>query len=232
MLQRNSKRPLIGGHGWKDYAQNGLHLEYMLHRAPGDHNLGVVTGTPSKLVIVDVEPNERTPDWVVPTFTVATARGGLHLYYEKPEGIKIGRYIKPGDQGFDLLGDGGYCVGAGSVIGPHGYTVIDKRDAVRLPEDAIRVTLLQRSSSKSIVRRSFKGGKLDIDNVPWLSAGERNDWFTRAAGKNLRAGKPIEEALAECFEVERTKTDRSGTWGGQTEVRRVVEGVYQRYARP
>ncbi|WP_182876119.1 bifunctional DNA primase/polymerase [Microbispora sp. H10670] len=127
-------------------------------------NIGIACG-PSNLVVVDLDtpkPGQTPPPaWAMPgvndgadvlatlceqtgqvlpfdTFTVATRRGGLHLYFTAPPGDPpLGN--TSGDQGnglgwlIDTRAAGGYVVGPGSVVDlPDGSGVYEvvRRDAV------------------------------------------------------------------------------------------------------
>lgn len=47
------------------------------------------------------------------TFVVNTASGGKHIYFKKPENVKVRRRL-PGYEAFGLKSNGGYVIGAGS----------------------------------------------------------------------------------------------------------------------
>jgi hypothetical protein len=86
------------------------------------YNVGIITGKLSNLFVVDIDTeegfkniNEYIPDSIV-TPTVATPRGGQHLFFKYPVGndITIGAGAIVGT---DFRGEGGYVVGAPSVNG-------------------------------------------------------------------------------------------------------------------
>ncbi|KAB1977878.1 bifunctional DNA primase/polymerase [Streptomyces triticiradicis] len=116
------------------------------------YNVGIATG-PSGLLVIDLDtlkPQDLkgTPDGVtsfqalceragqdVPaTYRVRTARGGQHLYFTQPPGIRLhstaGRLAKK----IDTRGWGGYVVAPGSIT-PHGaYAVLHDREPAPLPD--------------------------------------------------------------------------------------------------
>jgi hypothetical protein len=81
------------------------------------------------LAIIDFDPgSERSADYPE-TYTVATPRGGFHLYYVgclPPTTSKLGPHI-------DTRGVGSYALLAPSVVDGQEYKVIDDRPAVALP---------------------------------------------------------------------------------------------------
>ncbi|MBK3626988.1 bifunctional DNA primase/polymerase [Streptomyces sp. MBT49] len=116
------------------------------------YNVGIATG-PSGLLVVDLDtlkPTDPkgTPDGATAfaalceragqaapdTYRVRTARGGEHLYFTQPPGIRLhstaGRLAKK----IDTRGWGGYVVAPGSTTPDGTYTVLDDREPVPLPE--------------------------------------------------------------------------------------------------
>ncbi|MBK3628862.1 bifunctional DNA primase/polymerase [Streptomyces sp. MBT49] len=120
--------------------------------AQAPYNVGVATG-PSGLLVIDLDTlkpadPKGTPDGATSfaalceragqtppdTCRVRTARGGEHLYFTQPPGIRLhstaGRLAKK----IDTRGWGGYVVAAGSTTPDGTYTVLDDREPVPLPE--------------------------------------------------------------------------------------------------
>lgn len=88
----------------------------MLDAIPGGL-LAVRTGTPSGLVVVDIDPRHGghvDPALMPPTRAAATGGGGWHLYYRHP-GIRVASRALPGRSGVDIKADGGYVVLAPSI---------------------------------------------------------------------------------------------------------------------
>jgi hypothetical protein len=112
-----------------------------LYWGPGgnvDYGIAIVTGKPSGIVVVDVDPRNggdiAAVCKAVPTNLVAaTGGGGLHLICKYPsEGeVRCGKTSMPG---VDRKGDGGYIVAAPSIH-PSGeaYSWIDYGEAGELP---------------------------------------------------------------------------------------------------
>lgn len=75
----------------------------------------------ASILVVDIDPRnggresfEKLKKFLPRTLTVVTGSGGWHLYYKKPEGIKIRKNLKE-YKGIDFISSGGYVVGASSI---------------------------------------------------------------------------------------------------------------------
>jgi hypothetical protein len=154
-LRPGTKRPRSEFAGWEARATvDPERITRWWSRHPAD-NVAVATG-PAGLVVVDIDtaaPDEpRSPDWPnarsgldvyralaernghVPTWTVATAGGGWHLYYRAPaEGGpwrntagRIGWHI-------DTRAAGGYVVSLGSIFDGRPYVLADCHKVAELP---------------------------------------------------------------------------------------------------
>ena len=131
------------------------------------YNIGIATG-PSDLVVIDLDtpkPGEAAPpQWALPgitdgadvlaalcerhgqdfpweTFMVRTRRGGLHLYFTAPPGIRLGNTSGRSERGLGWLIDtrahGGYVVAPGSFVdlpdGTGRYELVYDRPPAPLP---------------------------------------------------------------------------------------------------
>lgn len=152
-----------GGHaGWEQRATSDPDRITTCWRDPR-YNIGLATG-PSGLVVVDLDtpkPGHDTPPepWrqagicdghdvfaalceqagqplalALDTYTVATASGGTHLYYQHPQGGPRLRNTA-GALGWliDTRAHGGYVVAAGSVVAGRAYRVVHDVDPAPLP---------------------------------------------------------------------------------------------------
>ncbi|MFI5703650.1 bifunctional DNA primase/polymerase [Streptomyces xanthochromogenes] len=126
----------------------------------GRYNVGIATG-PSGLVVVDLDVpkhDEDVPPDGVPssvksgadvlallakqhgeafptdTYTVRTASGGLHLYFEAPAGMRLRNTAGSLGWKVDTRAHGGYVVGAGSVVDRRAYTVVRDMAPAPLPK--------------------------------------------------------------------------------------------------
>lgn len=131
------------------------------------YNIGIACG-PSGLLVIDLDmpkPGECPPPrWAVPgvnegadvfamvceqagqplpleTFHVRTRRGGSHLYFTAPDGVRLTNTSDDRGNGLgwkvDTRGDGGYVVGPGSFVdlpdGTGAYDPIHTRPRLRCP---------------------------------------------------------------------------------------------------
>ena len=110
--------------------------------------IGIATG-PSGLVVLDLDPaaTDDGPDGaaglatlaaargvaLVPTFTVATPRGGTHLYYRTPPGVRLRNTAGTLTPRVDTRADGGYVVAPGTVLPNGGYELVDDTGPPELP---------------------------------------------------------------------------------------------------
>ncbi|WP_431894645.1 bifunctional DNA primase/polymerase [Nonomuraea sp. bgisy101] len=165
-LTPHGKMPLRGFTDWQTHATDDPdRIAAFWPRAP--YNLGVACG-PSKLVVIDLDmpkPGEMPPAEAAEvgattgeqvfrllcerrgqlypgdTLTVRTRRGGLHLYFAAPEGVRLSNTAGRKGNGLGWLIDtrahGGYVVGPGSYVSlPDGsgpYEVVKDRAPAPLP---------------------------------------------------------------------------------------------------
>jgi hypothetical protein len=102
-------------HGFYAATSSPARLAAMLAKVPGGL-LAIRTGTPSGLLVVDIDPRnggQVDRELMTPTATVATGGGGWHLYYRHP-GTPAAAAL-PGRAGVDIKADGGYVAAPPSV---------------------------------------------------------------------------------------------------------------------
>ncbi|GIH81196.1 bifunctional DNA primase/polymerase [Planobispora longispora] len=165
-LTPHGKKPLRGFTDWETHATDDPErIAAFWPHAP--YNLGVACG-PSHLVVIDLDmpkPGESAPAAAIghgaatgeqvfhllcqrqgrpypgDTFTVRTRRGGTHLYFATPEGVRLrntaGRKGNGLGQLIDTRAAGGYVVGPGSYVAqPDGtgtYTLVHDVPPAPLP---------------------------------------------------------------------------------------------------
>ncbi|MEV5751705.1 bifunctional DNA primase/polymerase [Actinoallomurus sp. NPDC052308] len=126
------------------------------------YNVGLACG-PAGLVVVDLDvpkPGEETPpaEWraegvrtgaevlavlaaragepigpLFDTYSVITGRGGRHLYFTTPEGVRLGNTAGQLGWLIDTRAHGGYVLAAGSVVAGRPYAVECDRPPAPLP---------------------------------------------------------------------------------------------------
>lgn len=109
-------------HGLKDATTDRDQVERWWRRAP-QANIGVATGPPSGLLVVDLDGEEGLGSWarlearhgVTLTLEAATGGGGVHLVYGYPAGVGLGNSAGRLGGGVDTRGRGGYIIAPPSV---------------------------------------------------------------------------------------------------------------------
>ncbi|MFJ8507580.1 bifunctional DNA primase/polymerase [Streptomyces avermitilis] len=204
------------------------------------YNVGIATG-PSGLLVVDLDtlkPEEQkgAPDGatsfaalceragqdIPATYRVRTARGGEHLYFTQPSGVRLhntaGRLAKK----IDTRGWGGYVVAAGSTTPDGAYEVMDDRAPVPLPDwlhDALkpppRPAYTMPHSMKSASGYAAAALRGETANVAGAVDGTRNAVLLRAAralGRLVASGDlergEVEEALSRAALGNATESQR------------------------
>lgn len=126
-----SKVPLPGSRAFHD-ATLDKDLIRRLWEPDETRNIGIATGSISRLLVIDVDRKNEVngfeyldqlfPGRNIPTTrTVITPTGGIHLWFELPEGVHVPSRvgIQPG---IDIRSDGGYIVAPPSKTEQGGYS--------------------------------------------------------------------------------------------------------------
>jgi hypothetical protein len=126
-----SKQPAVKIAGFLDGSDRYTEQDAFVHWGAGnpDHGIAIVTGKPSGLVVIDVDPRNGGDARAVaatmdePTWTVRTGGGGVHYYTTAAGSFPSGKTPMPG---VDRKADGGYVVAPPSIH-PSGtpYEIID-----------------------------------------------------------------------------------------------------------
>jgi Bifunctional DNA primase/polymerase, N-terminal len=189
---------------------------------PGD-NIGVGCRA-SGVVVIDLDRHDGKPDGVATfrallaragaawpeTLTVATASGGLHLYFTPPPGLAVWSACGAWP-GVDVRGPGirlgGYVAGPGSVVAGRAYTVADASPAAELP-GWLAAALTWRQAARSACRArparavsgraeapSSAGGETAGGSVARSPAGDHRDVMRRCVPS---PGPAAAAAATEC----------------------------------
>lgn len=198
-LTPGGKEPAIpkrlGGCGCLDATLDIRRIESWWTDYP-NANVGVATGRISGLLVIDVDPR-KTTEWLASvnelalpeTFTVRTWSRGYHIYLALPQGspISIGANLLPG---IDWRGNGGYVVGAGSIVGGVTYEICRN-----VPIMAAPASLIER------LDRQGKGphvAAVAADGTMIIPDGERNQQLFRMGSALRRFGVEL-AALSEAL---------------------------------
>lgn len=181
------KRPLTS-RGLLDATTDRATIERWWLRWP-DANLAVRCGSPSGLVVLDVDGEagadslrdlERSYEPLPTTTSVLTPRGGSHYYFQHP-GTDVKTTAGHVAAGLDIRGDGGYVLVPPSV-GANGraYTWDEEAQPAPMPRWLVAATTRQQA------RRAPEPVSTWLDIVrDGLPSGERNHGLVRFVGHLL-----------------------------------------------
>ena len=167
--------------------------------------IGIACG-PARLVVLDLDPatDAGGPDGagalaalaaargvqLAPTFTVATPRGGTHLYYAAPPGVQLRNTAGTLAPHVDTRANGGYVVAPGTVLPNGGYELVDDTDPAELPAWLVQALTARPSASLSAAPQrpcTDRGGYVaaavrgECDKVRHAPPGRHNAVLCRAA---------------------------------------------------
>jgi hypothetical protein len=199
-----AKHPL-SRHGVRDASVEEPQIRRWWLRWP-DANVGIATGAPSDLVVVDVDLERSGGEslqvlsaggWhLPPSLQVWTGGGGFHRYYRRPAGLVVpntaGRLPNVSEPlpGIDLRGDGGYVVAPPSVhASGRSYRWAPERSSglavlppwlwPRPPSPVITIFSRHRPAGASPYGQAAL--VRELYTVRRLVVGQRNDGLNRAA---------------------------------------------------
>jgi len=161
-LAPGTKHPAIKA--WEHRASVDPHRITRCWHAGAGFGIGVACG-PARLVVLDLDPatTDTGPDGatglaalaqargvqLAPTFTVATPRGGTHLYYTTPPGVQLRNTAGTLAPHLDTRAAGGYVVAPGTVLPNGGYELVDDTDPPELPGWLVQALTVRPSGSLS-----------------------------------------------------------------------------------
>jgi len=175
--------------------------------AEAGFGVGVACG-PSRLVVIDLDvpkpdDNQGTDGAVGlaalaaargvalgATFTVITPRGGTHLYYATPPGVRLRNTAGTLAPHVDTRAEGGYVVAPGTILPGGGYELLDDTNPPELPAWLVQALTERPSGTLSAptqrpctdpagyVRSAVAG---ECDKVRHAPAGRHNAVLCRAA---------------------------------------------------
>lgn len=201
-LRPREKRPLIRWQPYQEKRPSRRQVETWFRQNPGA-NVGIVTGTVSGLVVLDIDPAhggdesiqafERRYGGIPNTVEARTGGGGRHLYFRHPGGLvpsKVG--LAPG---IDLRGDGGLVVAPPSIH-PSGRHYEWK--ASRGPDEVTPAAMPAWLSELAAGEGEHKGHPLSHWRAlvrGGVAEGERNNTLASLAGHLLWHGVDAQVAL-------------------------------------
>ena len=201
-LAPNSKEPRRGSRGYRNSTTDYSEIRTLWSETP-KANVGIVTGTPSGIVIVDIDVKDGKKGEesalaldLPETLEASTPSGGRHLYYQYPtSSAKVGRSInwRPG---IDLLGDGGYVVASPSVTDKGEYRWANNLEPAPFPERLLAPRCDERGSGAD--------GRRENGVIP---EGTRDDALFRKGCALRSQGYDEKEILRELLEINRELCD-------------------------
>lgn len=124
LLPFGEKKPIKP---WKEYQSRRADQDELFKDAPGKFNLGIVTGSISRLAVVDLDDSDAIK-WAQTNLPVTPMKTqtskGEHWFYSLKEGQAVGNKVKLQHAGsalnIDIRGDGGYVLSPESTH-PNGH---------------------------------------------------------------------------------------------------------------
>lgn len=215
-LKPNAKIPFEGGHGFKDASKDPEVVRQWWSQHP-EANVGIATGRISGIVVLDIDRKHGVDGAVsaaeldLPkTLTIRTPSGGFHLFFKAPPSAIVPRRIgvRPG---LDVLGEGGYVVGAGSYINGSAYEIVRNLPIAECPE-----VLINLAGKASLTEHP----KTTAPNK--IGAGQRNNYLASIGGKLRHIGFSSDEMVAALLAINLTRCDPPSP---EAEVRRTAASI-------
>jgi hypothetical protein len=207
------KRPRTA-HGFHDASINP-HIIRAWWEATPTANIGIPTGQPSGIDVVDVDRHGNkngfarfddarqaglTDGWAA---LVRTPSGGIHAYYPADPDRRQQSWQAP-RASIDFRGDGGYVLAPPSVVGPPtrqtGYALFNAAISASAAIDAAHLrTFLDPAPARSASESALHRGSVDVGSLArWVAArgeGERNAGLFWAACRAAETGLTEHELL-------------------------------------
>jgi hypothetical protein len=219
----------------------------MVRRWAVEYNLGLRTGTISRIVVVDQDRGGNVASLDLPeTLCVETGSGGIHYYFAIPEDLSLGNTAGKLGPKIDTRGDGGQVVYPGSIHPETGrmYRWANASNPEQLPIADLPMHIVEVLRPKPkppldpVSRRATTGSRYaraaleaELEAVRGAPNGAGNDQLNRSAfalGRLVGAGLLGETAVVEALvdaatprrpETEARATIQSGVDAGKREPR-------------
>src|ERR1035437_1768989 len=238
-----TKKPLIKD--WPNRATTDPKVIRATWRKSPKAGIGIVTGSRSKLVVVDLDvknDKDGPGNWdnylqskgadLPQTWTVRTRSGGEHRYYRVPESADYTNSAGVVAEGVDVRGTGGYVVAPPTP----GYEFLAELDGSVLPELPVGVLPEKGSPGRSTgtrekrnpqyARAAFASGLADIARY---MEGQRNDTLFKVA---VRAAEFVADNLLDEEEVREALWEKAVQSGLDTdEIEQTVDSAFAKVAR-
>ncbi|MGA3342275.1 MAG: bifunctional DNA primase/polymerase [Methylocella sp.] len=221
---RTGKAPACEN-GVTDATTSPKKFEKLVESLP-NFNLGVATGEPSDIVVIDIDPRnggdetfaalKRKLGPLPKTVTVRTGGSGMHLYFKAPR--KAHRSGKIG-KGVDFLADGRYAVVPPSLHKSGRHYLWEKDSSPR----SVKIATLPRPWRDFVADPGHKTTpKPNPEQNTAIQVGSRNNELTRIAGQLRYVGLAEAEI---CDILIATNKARCNPPLEPTEVREIARNV-------
>lgn len=204
-----------------------------------DANIGIATGSKSGLFVLDIDPRhhgdislsefEQENGRLLSAVECLTGGGGRHIYFKYPaNGIIRSRANHPGP-GLDVRGDGGYVVAppSGHISGHH-YDWEASSDPYKNVLEEAPAWLHHLLVENSTGYQQAASTQQAHQSTKTATAGGRNTFLTRQAGKLRRAGFSNDEIEVALQKLNQTRCQPPLD---NTEVKKIAHSV-SRYDTP
>jgi hypothetical protein len=196
------KRPIGSWRAWQSKRQSEDDVRGMFEGS--DHNIGVITGSISRLVVFDIDAGDAHDPWDVfndlaganPATPIVITPRGLHIWCAHPIDFSVPNATRLNDTVIDVRGDGGLVIAPPSVHPSGDRYRFDDVLGLETPLAPIPEKLL------ALVRSTVERSSAGVTNEGWtrhlgreISTGERNDTLASVAGGLVGRGLKPEEAL-------------------------------------
>ena len=236
--------------GLKDATTDAGQIEAWWRQWP-DANVGVLTGRPSGLVVIDIDPRHGGVDSMrslldehgplPPGPRVRTGSGGWHLFFRSPA-AQVRNSVNRVGEGIDVRADGGYVIAppslhpaGGHYEWTHGGRAPDLPDWLeRLVSPPTVETPVQRDPiqvSVAIDRWAAAALRGEVERVRHAAEGSRNHTLNRSA---FALGQIAGAGVIDASEVELHLKDAAVSIGlGEREATLTIQsGLAAGLARP
>jgi len=203
-LAPGTKRPAI--RDWEHRASTDPDRIRRCWHGGARYGIGLACG-PARLVVLDLDPAPEPTDGpdgaaglaalatergvtLAATWTVTTPRGGTHLYYRTPPGVRLRNTASTLAPHVDTRAEGGYVVAPGTLLPNGGYELTDDTDPPELPAWLVQALTERPAASLSAPIRSPVADRAgyvaaavtgETDKVRRAPAGAHNAVLCRAA---------------------------------------------------
>lgn len=209
-------------HGTREPLKSGLDVDLYWHEFPLC-NIGIATGRASGVVVLDVDPGKGGWDsmkqlWARygppgPTLCSVTGGGGRHILFRYPgDAMQNAVGYMPG---IDIRADGGLIVAPPSL---HGSGKLYRWHKDGHPRNKIPAPMpkwmevfskaadrRRRDNNASRTKSSKYGRILDIDLIPVIDDGGRNNALCSIAGRLIWENRQEDEVRSIIYRINETK---------------------------